>query len=277
MVTGLNYTILLKTNNINTNQVNRLSVQVTLYGLSFLILSSESRKVSLIERTFESARTPEELLDELKKAFIDEESLSETFSQVNVIFGSHFYTLVPSSLFDESKASEYLKFNTKILTNDFVSHDLVESHDIQVVYVPFVNINNYLFEKFGNFQYFHSATVLLKHFLDKEKYAIKSKVFLNVEKDWFDCIIISQGKVELCNSYPFKSPEDFLYFTLFAFEQLHLNPDQVDVVLSGNIDNTSPLYELLYRYVRNISFIEETTYTVENEENHKNFVLKVHS
>ncbi|MBW2937920.1 DUF3822 family protein [Aureisphaera sp. CAU 1614] len=254
-----------------------MSVQVTLYGLSFLILSSESRKALLIERTFESARTPEELLEELKKAFTEEERLSQTFSKVSVIFGSHFYTLVPSSLFDESKASEYLKFNTKILTNDFVSHDLVESHDIQVVYVPFVNINNYLFEKFGNFQYFHSATVLLKHFLDREKYTIKSKVFLNVEKDWFDCLAISQGKVELCNSYPFKSPEDFLYFTLFAFEQLHLNPDQVDVVLSGNIDNPSPLYELLYRYVRNISFIEETAYTVENEENHKNFVLKVHS
>ena len=277
MVTGLNYTILLKTNNINTNQVNRLSVQVTLYGLSFLILSSESRKGSLIEKTFKSARTPEELLDELKKAFVEEERLSETFSQVSVIFGSHFYTLVPSSLFDETKASEYLKFNTKILANDFVSHDLVESHDIQVVYVPFVNINNYLYERFGNFQYFHSTTVLLKHFLDREKYTTQTKVFLNIEKGWFDCIVISQGKVDLCNSYPFKSPEDFLYFTLFAFEQLHLNPDQIHVVLCGNIDNSSPLYELLYTYVRHISFIEETTFMVEDEENHKNFVLKTHS
>lgn len=277
MVTGLNYTILLKTNNLNTNQASRLSVQVTLYGLSFLILSSESNKALLIQKSFDSVRTPEELLDELKNAFIEEESLSESFSQVNVIFGSHLYTLVPSSLFNESKASEYLKFNTKILANDFVSHDLVESHDIQVVYVPFVNINNFLFEKFGNFHYFHSATVLLKHFLDKEKYSIKPKVFLNVENDWFDCIVLFQGKTELCNSYPYKSPEDFLYFTLFVFEQLHLNPDQVEVKLSGTIDDSSPLYNLLYKYIRNISFMEETTFYVENEENHKNFVLKIHS
>lgn len=277
MVTGLNYTILLKTNNLNTNQANRLSVQITLYGLSFLIQPSELGKALLIEKSYDSARTPEELLDELKNAFKNDEKLSESFSQVDVIFGSPFYTLVPSSLFNESKASEYLKFNTKILANDFVSNDLVESHDIQVVYVPFVNINNFLFEKFGNFQYFHSVTVLLKHFLDKEKYAINTKVFLNVEKGWFDCLVISHGKIVLCNSYPFKSPEDFLYFTLFAFEQLQLNPDQIDVKLFGNIDNTSLLYKLLYKYIRNISFIEETSSYAENEVNHKNFVLKVHS
>jgi hypothetical protein len=277
VVTGLNYTILQKTNNLNTNQVNRLSVQVTLYGLSFLILSSDTGTATLIERPSETTRTPGELLDELKKAFIEEESLSESFSKVSVIFSTHFYSLVPSSLFDETKASEYLKFNTKFLANDFVSHDLVESHDIQVVYIPFVNMNNYLYEKFGNFQYFHSATILLKHFLDKEKYSQETKVFLNVEKGWFDCIIISQGKVVLCNSYPFKSPEDFLYFSLFALEQLHLNPDAVKVVLSGNIDETTLLYELLYKYIRHISFIKEVPVIIENEENHKNFVLKAHS
>ncbi len=277
MVTGLNYTILQKTNNINTNQVNRLSVQVTLYGLSFLILSSESEKAIIIEKSFDTAKTPEELLDELKKAFIEEEILTESFTQISVIFGSDLYTLVPSPLFDETKASEYLKFNTKLLGNDFVSNDLVESHDIQVVYVPLVNINNYLYEKFGNFQYFHGITILLKHVLDKEKYTQETKVFLNVEKGWFDCIIVTYGKVELCNSYPYRSPEDFIYFVLFAFEQLQLNPDTIKVTLCGNIDESSPRYKLLYKYIRHISFLDDVPLQIENEENHKNFVLKIHS
>lgn len=275
MVTGLNYTILQKNNNTNTNQTNRLSVQVTLYGLSFLFQSSETNAPTLIEKPFETALTPEELLEELKKELDANELSSSKFESVSVVFSTPYYTLVPSPLFDETKASDYLKFNTKILSQDFVSHDEIENHDITIVYIPFVNITNYLFEKFGNFQYFHSVGILLQYFLNKEKYSLESKVFINVEKEWFDCIILSGGKVQLCNSYPFKSPEDFLYFTLFNFEQLSMNPDSVKVVLCGAITEADILYQFLYRYIRNITFIEDDLLPIVNEPAHKNFILKV--
>ena len=103
MVTGQNYTILQKTNNTNTNQTNRLSVQVTLYGLSFLILSSDNTCEFFIEKKFDKPRTPEELLEDLKVVFEKEPKLSQSFKQVNVVFGSPYYTLVPTTLFDKNK------------------------------------------------------------------------------------------------------------------------------------------------------------------------------
>ncbi|MCB0458129.1 MAG: DUF3822 family protein [Flavobacteriaceae bacterium] len=251
-----------------------MSVQVTLYGLSFLFHSSESNSPILIEKVFETAITPEEVLDEMKKFFNEQHLLPKKIETISVLFSSPYYTLVPSSLFDETKPSDYLKFNTKILAQDFVSYDEIENQDIILVYIPYVNINNYLFEKFGNFQYYHSVGVLLQYFLNKEKYSIETKVLLNVEKDWFDCIILSGGKVQLCNSYPYKSPEDFLYFTLFNFEQLSINPDTVKVLLCGRISENDLLFEFLYRYIRNVSFLEENLLPLNNEPSHKNFVLK---
>ncbi|MEZ4779325.1 MAG: DUF3822 family protein [Flavobacteriaceae bacterium] len=251
-----------------------MSVQVTLYGLSFLFHSSESNTPILIEKEFDTALTPEELLDEMKKFFNEQNELPKKIENISALFSSPYYTLVPSPLFDETKASDYLKFNTKILAQDFVSYDEIENQDITIVYIPFVNITNYLFEKFGNFQYYHSVGVLLQYFLNKEKYSIETKVFLNVEKDWFDCIILSGGKVQLCNSYPYKSPEDFLYFTLFNFEQLSINPDTVKVLLCGRISEKELLFEFLYRYIRNVSFIEDNLLPLDNEPSHKNMVLK---
>ena len=274
MVTGLNYTTLQKINNSNTNQINRLSVQVTLYGLSFLFHSYETHTPEIIEKTFETALTPEEILEELKMIFAEKNIPSLSFENVNVIFSSPYYTLVPTPLFDENKASDYLKFNTKILAQDYVSYDEIENNDMTIIYIPFVNINNYLFEIFGTFQYFHSMGIFIQHVLQKEKYALETKVYLNVEKDWFDCIVLSGGKVQLCNSYPFKSPEDFLYFTLFNFEQLSLNPDTVSVSLCGSINENDLLYKFLYRYIRNVSFIEDTPLAMINEPAHKNFILK---
>jgi len=270
--------ILQKTNNLNTNQTTRLSVQVTLYGLSFLLLSEKGQKTKLISKEFEVARTPEELLLEIEKLFTEELVLKQPFEKVDVIFCTSYYTLVPTTLFDENKASEYLKFNTKILPNDFVSFDEVENHDVNVVYIPFVNITNFFFEKFGHFQYFHCVTLLLKYFLNKEKYNPEPNVFLHVEREHFDCIIVKNGKPLLCNSYPYKTPEDFAYFVLFAMEQLTLNPNSVKVGLCGKIQKDDANYEILYHYVRHVYFLEDTTLVpIENVENHQQFILKITS
>src|SRR5690606_25090688 len=138
----------------------------------------------------------------------------------SVIYSTPIYSLVPASIFDETKASEYLKFNSKLLANDFMAHDILEDREIVVVYVPFMNINNFFFEKYGAFNYFHSTTVLLKTIFGAEKYSLP-KMYLHFQKNSFDCIVLKNGELQLCNTYSFKTPEDFIYYTLFCMEQLN--------------------------------------------------------
>ncbi len=261
-----------KTNNINTNQANRLSVQVSLTGLSFLTTSSEGIP-NFQSEPFNHPIAPEDLSLELERVFQKSLFTSE-FSKVIGIHSSPLYTVVPSPLFDANKASEYLKFNTKILSNDFVSYDELEDFNHTVVYLPFVNANNLLFDRFGSFSYFHSISLLLKHFLTAEKFSNKTKVYLYVHNGFFDCIVIKRGALQLCNSYSFKTPEDFIYFVLFCFEQLKLNPDDVDTRLCGAIKEESDLYSMLYTYIRNIGFYEETILSVPEYENHEEIILK---
>jgi len=143
--------ILLKTNKIPENIHTRLSVQVSLTGLSFLVINSETREsLYFSEKILGSGVTPEELLQEVDAVISENEILQSKFDEVIVIYSNNIYTTVPLSLFDETKASEYLKFNAKILSNDFIAHDILESFDIAVIYIPLVNINNYFFERFGS-------------------------------------------------------------------------------------------------------------------------------
>lgn len=263
-----------KTNKANTNQANRLSVQVSLAGLSFLITAEDWQKHRLVKVPFDRVRSPEELSWEIDKLFTEQQWNSQTFSEVKLIHSSHLYTVVPAALFEEKKASEYLKFNTKILSTDFVSFDEVENQDLVIVYLPFVNANNFIFDRFGSFTYFHSITLLLCHFLKIEKFAKVPKVYLHVQKDFFDCIVLKGNKLMLCNSYPYKTPEDFIYFVLFCFEQLKLNPDDIDTVLCGEVQNNSDLFEILFTYVRNVSFYEEDLGEFPETETHEQLILK---
>jgi len=265
-------------NNIQINSENRLSVQVTLTGLSFLVTNIDSRdKLFFSEKKLDSNLSPEETLLELQKVISNNQNLQGTFKEVSLVYSTNLYTLVPESLFDENKASEYLKFNAKILANDFVAHEVIENYDIVVVYVPFININNYFFEQYGSFHYFHSTSVLLKSFLNTEKHSQEPKIYLHLQDDFFDCIIIKNGALQLCNTYSYKTPEDFIYYVLFAIEQLKLNPDTVQTLLCGAIKEEDDYYQIAYKYIRNISFLDNYNSNIkilENETPHEQFLIK---
>lgn len=269
--------ILQKTNNILHKLNNRLSVQVSLNGLSFLVTNSEFSEVILFhKKTLDYSTTPEELLMEIETIMFNNEVLNSKFQDVSIVYSTPIYSLVPTSLFDETKASEYLKFNSKILTNDYMAHDVLESQDVVVVYVPFMNINNFFFEKYGSFSYYHSTTVLLKSILEKQKYSLP-KMYLHFQKNSFDCIVLKDGELQLCNTYSYKTPEDFIYYTLFCMEQLKLNPETLPVLLCGEVEKDDENYKMAYTFIRNIEFFEtNSTIAKINPEDkpHQHFILK---
>jgi hypothetical protein len=42
---------------------------------------------------------------------------------------------------------------------------------------------------------------------------------------------------------------------IFVFEQLNLNPEEITLALLGNVEKFSPVFDLLFRYIRNIEFV----------------------
>ena len=263
--------------NIHDTINNRLSVQVSLNGLSFLVTKPDSfEKVFFIEKMLDHSTTPEELLMDIETVIAQHNILNSKFSEVSIVYATPIYSLVPSSLFDETKASEYLKFNSKILANDYMAYDVLENQNIVVVYVPFMNINNFFFEKYGTFSYYHATTIMLKAILEAEKYSLP-KMYLHFQKSSFDCIVLKDGTLELCNSYTYKTPEDFIYYTLFCMEQLKLNPETLPVLLCGEIDKNDANYKIAYTYIRNIEFVAANISAVkigEGAQAHRHFILQ---
>lgn len=263
--------------NIENKLEKKLSVQVSLNGLSFLITNPDKGEVVFfLEKTLDYSTTPEELLMEIENIMFDNSILNSDFQEIALVYSSPVYSIVPLPIFDETKASEYLKFNSKILANDYMAHDVLEDLDIVVVYVPFMNINNFFFDKYGSFNYYHSTTTLLKSIFEAEKYALP-KMYLHFQKNSFDCVVLKNGQLELCNSYSYKTAEDFIYYTLFCMEQLKLNPEHLPVILSGAIDSEDENYKMAYTFIRNIEFAisDSNVLKIPHETKpHQHFILK---
>jgi hypothetical protein len=79
-------------------------------------------------------------------------------------------------------------------------------------------------------------------------------VTVNVRSSFIDLIATQNKRLLLFNTFPYKTPEDYIYYLLFVYEKLELNPETVNLVLKGNIDRNSDLYKISNKYIRNVSF-----------------------
>ncbi|MFT5672763.1 MAG: hypothetical protein ACI9JT_001400, partial [Polaribacter sp.] len=140
---------------LKTTIENKLSIQFNLDGFSFSIYNTTSkREVYFCAYEFENSQaTPENLFLKIKEIFKNDIQLQNDFISVKVIHQNNLSVLVPNRFFNEKDLASYLNFNIKKLAIDFITFDDLKQLDSKNIYVPYVNINNYLFQNFGEFEY----------------------------------------------------------------------------------------------------------------------------
>lgn len=238
------------------NDIKELSIQIHLNGLSFCILNISTNTVEFLHSIeFEKKLTPVDVLNHLKTELSSNTVFSQDFNALIVIHQNELATLVPAAFYDESIQAHYLKFNSKILRTDFITADDIAINDSVNVYVPYININNYIFETFGEFIYKHSSSVLIESILKNSANSEDLVVYINTNINSIEVLVVDKGQLQLFNVFEYHSKEDFIYYILFIFEQLHLNVETTLVKLSGIINKDDERYNVLYTYVRHVDFV----------------------
>ncbi|MFV0541114.1 MAG: DUF3822 family protein [Aestuariibaculum sp.] len=269
------------TTNNTTNKLTilDLSIQLSLSGLSFCVLQRDTNTVIALKQIgFNKKCNPHEALTQLEQVFKTYNILNSRFNTITLIHDNELSAIVPSPLFNEDSIADYLKFNNKILKSDFLSYDQIQLNDTVNVYVPYVNINNFIYDKFGNFTYKHASTIFVEEILQAEKNSKNKKVFIDVSEDHFKMAVTNKGNLLLYNIFEYATKEDFIYYTLFTTEQLGLNPELFQLILLGNIDQYSELYTIAHKYIRFVFFGKRNDlykYKLEAQpsSDHSNFIL----
>ena len=232
----------------------KLSIHISLNGLSFCIIDLISNEIDFL-RTYSLSKntTPKELLKTLKKGFKENNELSNSFSSVKIIHYNNLSTVVPEPLFDKNNALSYLKFNSKILQNDYAAYDEIFNNECVNVYIPYVNINNYIFKMFDSFVYNHYSSIILEKVKLNEKNTITPSLYLNINSNHMELIYFVKNKLIFYNRFDFSTKEDIIYYLLFTIDQLKLNPEEIPLVITGNISEDDDNYKIIYEYIRNVS------------------------
>ncbi len=250
---------------------HKLSIQISLNGLSFCVFDTIGNTIPLSKSvTFGKELSPYEVQKELKELLRVNPVSDYQFSEVVVIHRNNLFSLVPKALFAKEELANYLKFNVKILANDLIAYDEIESYDMVNVYVPFVNINNYIYDLYGTFEFKHNGTVLIEALLNSHINGKEPVCYVYISDQQMDLAILSQKQLIFYNCFRYMTKEDFIYYLLFTLEQLKMDPETVKIRLFGAVEEGDDIYSICYEYIQHLSiFIPSTmAYPLEGNQEH---------
>ncbi len=228
----------------------------------------DSKRYSLVIEV-ERKKFSYSLLDIGKNKFVGVGFLCQQFNEVinsiswirnafhskRIIIANSRSTLIPAALFSQEEKQDYLDFNMEREKDDVVLYDWLENLGIYNIYSIPGQLKNDIHEFFPDAKLCHVSSVLMESlYVNFKNLMGVGKMFVNVRDEEFDLMIFAGKHLNYFNSFPFKAPEDLAYYLIFVMEQMNMNPEETSLVLVGETDKKSDIYDLLFRYIRNIDF-----------------------
>lgn len=237
-----------------------LSLQVGSTRMRFCIHDlQKNRCLWLEDYTLAPQESAELQLPQVQAIFENHQILQAGFwKEITISFTNRKFSLIPAALFQDDRLADYLRpiasvdSNTEqILNFKHIGADITNVFPAPYAYTQWFK------SKYPNktLRLVHNTSALIEAALrNSEPASSTKKMFLSIEESHVS-ILVTRGKVlEFCNVFPYNNDADFIYFVMFVMDELKMNPDADTVILWGELVPNSPIYEKLYRYIRNVQF-----------------------
>jgi len=125
----------------------------------------------------------------------------------------------------------------------------------------------------------HYSTALIESLtVNFKNKADANTLFVNLRNSCFDLVYFKENKLNLYNTFDFNTKEDFIYFLIISIDQLKLNPEDIKLILLGNISKTDSTYSMIQQYINNYSFISRNdnygySYVMDELKHHNYYTL----
>jgi hypothetical protein len=251
-------------------------------GLDSLLLTvrdkSKNKYIALENYTFQNVYNFDVVSDLLAIVAKESKLIAHHYKSVVCLITNNLSTLVPNPLFKEEKKQTYLTFNTSIDNGELIIVDDLKNIEAKNIFALPTSIKSKLDELFKHITYHHASSILINSLMVANKNKTTKKLYIHFQAAHFEIMVIKGKELLFYNTFNYHSAEDFIYYLLFVCEQLHLNPETIDVVLLGGIEKNSTIYTIAQKYIRNLKFGERTdgadySYQLQTLPKHSYFTL----
>lgn len=232
--------------NILTHSVtHKLVLELSGNSLNIVTINKELHIVSFSSHDIVDSESLDNILKELP----------EIYSEVSLLISNADFITIPES-FLESDINKIFALSYN-LNYDFVLNTDKTELGICIVYPIDISLVNLIKKKFTRINIQNESSIIIRKIF-KEINLKKSIIFITINSEKLNLYVIKENILQLCNSYFVKSLDDVFYFVMLTIEQLHLQPDETELVILGEPPDRKAIFELFKNYIKEINiWLEE--------------------
>ncbi|MEM7297944.1 MAG: DUF3822 family protein [Bacteroidota bacterium] len=258
-----------------------LVMQVGIYDLQFAVVDSQDNQcMALEDYRLEGIRTVNGRLRLIKSILDDHEFLTAGFwKDVKLSIKTHKFTLVPSNLFVQENAADYLALNSEIKTAfEEVSYYKQISVDTVNVFAAESKLSKWIesIYKKKKVHVIHQGSALIEGILKNADHVEERSMYCYIDRGILHIIVTEGNKLLYYNQFAARKKDDYLKYIMLVFNELKMDNKKSHVFIWGFINPASAEIDLLKKYIRNISFGSKPSflrfsYLFDEVEDHKYF------
>jgi len=226
--------------NTAENSLYNLSIRINTDGFSLSVSEQSgqqlsSKKVSLSILSLSTS--------EITNTLSTETELN--YQNIRIIYESDIYIFIPAPLFKPEESARFLSLQHKLQKKECIIHNTIPNwNTVNAFSIP-ENLQQAIEELFPGLIIEHQMSYLLS---EKVKQLPANSIHIWVRTNMLDVIVVQSSKLQLLNSFPYKTPEDFTYHTLNIMEQLAFDTKS-SIVYLYNTEKKPEFATLLNNYV----------------------------
>ncbi|MDA3953866.1 MAG: DUF3822 family protein [Bacteroidales bacterium] len=243
-----------ETLDINLTRSYYLSIQLSLDGLSFCILDPVRKKyIAFSHKIFDTDLSFDDYLNTIEEYLAKNDLLNQEYKISKLIWITNRNTLIPDSYFKPDNLKKYFEFNQKLDDLDEIHFNKLKYIDAYSIFAIPNQIANIFIKQFPGLKFYNQQTPFINRNLFKY-HSESIKVFVNINDIFIDICLTKNGKLLLYNNFTYKTDPDIIYYIMYVFKQFDLNPENIELILSGLVDKKSSVYSNLKDFIGQVKF-----------------------
>lgn len=240
----------------------RLSVLLCRDGFSFLVTHATSQKVlrissyKIVHPGIQKAEmggwheNGAAYFEVLKK--VDLTQL--LFNRVVIAITSDKITVAPHDFMEQGNAIKMISAAYPVREDEkILTEPIFDLGPVTALLIPGY-IPEYCSTIFPDSLLRSAPAIFVKGILRKHSSLISRQVFININSEYFEIAVIQGLRLLYLNVFRYSAPSDVLYYVIFVLEQLGFVPEQENVILMGDITESSVIFSQLKMYCGALKF-----------------------
>ena len=159
--------------------------------------------------------------------------------------------LIPIERFVESEVEELYRHSYPKSEMDSIEYNVLPDANAVVLFSINKDLKMVLTDRFADVKLIHLMAPVWRYLHQRSFTGHRNKLFGYFHDQQLEIFSFQQHRFKFCNTFDTSDMHDSLYFLLYVWKQLNLQPEHDEMHIVGDIPEQSVMLEALHNYLKN--------------------------